>query len=259
MRGSEGATSNGAVPAALPANEAARLRSLASYQVVDTLPEDVYDDLVFLAGFICQTPIALISLVDEKRQFFKAGIGLPVRETPRDLAFCAHAILQNQPFIVNDATADERFAHNPLVTGDPQIRFYVGIPLLTPEGLPLGTLCAIDRKPRDLSPEQARALSVLARQVMVQLELRRVMMGLESSFPESTRRPTQSSTSLQVAPSTPPFDVNVDIAAERARTLLGQGAAGGPMGDRIRSLLARFEELASQSQRSASGGSASGR
>ena len=221
----------------LPEHEDERLRALRSYQILDTLPEDVYDDLVFLASVICQTPIALVSFVDENRQFLKANVGLPVKETPRDVAFCAHAILGTEPLVVEDAASDPRFADNPLVTGGPQIRFYVGVPLLSPEGLPLGTICAIDRKPRELSTEQKKALAVLARQVMVQLELRRVILGLEAALsgaPSSLHRPTAAPAPARAA---------IDIAAERARTLLGQGAAGGPMGDRLRSLLARFEEL----------------
>lgn len=224
----------GGIPAALPANEAERLRSLRSYEILDTLPESVYDDMVFVASMICQTPIALVSFVDENRQFLKANVGLPVKETPRDIAFCAHAILDTQPLVVNDAAADPRFAGNPLVVGDPGIRFYAGVPLRTPEGLALGTLCAIDRTPRELSADQHKALTALARQVMAQLELRRMIFGFEASLLEA-REPAPVSS---VAPV-----VNVDIAAERARTLLGQGAVGGPMGDRIRALLARFEAL----------------
>ena len=222
-------------PAALPANETERLEALRSYEILDTLPEDVYDDLVFLASVICQTPIALISFVDEDRQFLKANVGLPVTETPRDVAFCAHAILETEPFVVEDAAADARFAENPLVTGDPSIRFYAGVPLRTPEGLPLGTLCAIDRMPRELSSEQKKALVVLSRQVMVQLELRRVINGLEARLPEASA-PKSSRASA-------PSKAASDLAAERARTLLAQGAAGGPMGDRIRALLMRFDEL----------------
>ncbi len=230
----------GAVPARLPSNEAERLGALRSYRVLDTLAEDAYDDLVFLASTICRTPIALISLVDEHRQYFKAKVGVVVSETPRDLAFCAHTILEAKTLIVKDALEDERFAHNPLVTQEPKIRFYAGVPLQTPDGFSLGTLCAIDNQPRELTPDQEKALSVLARQVMTQLELRRAIFQLEDTLgnlaPTATATPAPSSVDSEVVR-------NVDAVADRARTLLVQGAASGPMEDRIRGLLGRLEKL----------------
>jgi PAS domain S-box-containing protein len=150
-----------------------RLAALHRYQVLDTTPEEAFDELVRLASAICEVPIALISLVDTSRQWFKARVGLDVPETPRDVSFCAHAIEQRDVFMVHDALADPRFASNPLVTGDPNIRFYAGAPLITPEGMSLGTLCVIDRHPRVLHDQQRDALTSLARQVIVQLELRR--------------------------------------------------------------------------------------
>jgi GAF domain-containing protein len=157
----------------VPANEARRLKVLWQYEVLDTVPEELFDDLTELAGAICDAPIALISLVDESRQWFKSKVGLGVSETSRDISFCAHAILQPDLFIVPDATKDDRFKHNPLVTADPRIRFYAGAPLTTPDGHALGTLCILDKEPRELVESQKKALRVLARLVVTQLELRR--------------------------------------------------------------------------------------
>jgi len=154
-------------------NESKRLKVLWQYEVLDTVPEEVFDDLTELAARICEAPIALISLVDEKRQWFKSKVGVSVSETSRDLSFCAYAITQSDLFIVPDATRDQRFANNPLVTSDPKIRFYAGAPLITPDGHALGTLCVIDKVPRELRLEQKQALRILARHVVSQLELRR--------------------------------------------------------------------------------------
>ncbi len=158
---------------ASPKNEIQRLKVLWEYDVLDTVPEAVFDELTELAAKICDAPIALISLIDEKRQWFKSKVGISVQETSRDISFCAHAIQGEDLFIVPDATRDPRFAGNPLVKSAPQIRFYAGAPLITPDGHALGTLCIIDQKPRQLRPEQKRALLILARHVMTQLELRR--------------------------------------------------------------------------------------
>jgi GAF domain-containing protein len=154
-------------------SEARRLKVLWQYDVLDTVPEEVFDDLTELAASICEAPIALISLVDEKRQWFKSTIGTTLKETSRDVSFCAHAIQQSGLFIVPDATKDARFANNPLVKSEPKIRFYAGAPLITPDGYALGTLCVLDQVPRQLRPEQKRALTILARHVVSQLELRR--------------------------------------------------------------------------------------
>jgi len=153
--------------------EAKRLKILWQYDVLDTVPEEVFDDLTELAARICEAPIALISLIDEDRQWFKSKIGITVSETSRDISFCAHAIKQTGLFIIPDATKDLRFSNNPLVISEPKIRFYAGAPLITPDGYALGTLCVIDKVPRDLRPEQQQALRVLARHVMTQLEIRR--------------------------------------------------------------------------------------
>lgn len=154
-------------------SEARRLKVLWQYDVLDTIPEELFDDLTELAAGICGAPIALISLVDEDRQWFKSKVGVTINETSRDISFCAHAIKGQDLFIIPDATKDLRFANNPLVTSDPKIRFYAGAPLIAPDGEALGTLCVIDKVPRELSSEQQQALRVLARHVMTQLELRR--------------------------------------------------------------------------------------
>ncbi len=162
-----------------PADEIERLEELRQFEILDTLGETEYDDLVYLASQICGTPIALVSLVDQDRQFFKARIGLDVSETPRDVAFCAHAILQPELMVVSDATADERFADNPLVKSDPNIRFYAGTPLITPAGHAMGTLCVIDRVPRTLDESQRKSLRALGRQVEALLTLRRAKNDAE--------------------------------------------------------------------------------
>ena len=154
-------------------NEKKRLKVLWQYEVLDTVPEELFDDLTELAARICEAPIAMISLVDEKRQWFKSRIGTDVRETSREVSFCSHAIRQSDLFIVPDATLDKRFARNPLVTSEPRIRFYAGAPLITPDGYALGTLCVLDKSPRQLRQEQKQALTILARHVVSQLELRR--------------------------------------------------------------------------------------
>jgi EAL domain-containing protein (putative c-di-GMP-specific phosphodiesterase class I) len=154
------------------AQERTRLLALKSYDILDTPGEEVFDEFARLAASIGGTPIALVSLVDSNRQWFKAKVGLAVSETARDVGFCAHAIGSNDIFVVPDALQDERFAHNPLVTGL-KIRFYAGAPLLTAEGQALGTLCVLDYVPHELTSEQRDALQILSRHVMAQLELRR--------------------------------------------------------------------------------------
>jgi GAF domain-containing protein len=168
-------------------NEKKRLKVLWQYEVLDTVPEEVFDDLTELAAHICEAPIALISLVDEDRQWFKAKVGTDVNETSRKISFCTYAITQPDLFIVPDATLDKRFANNPLVTSEPKIRFYAGAPLITPDGYALGTLCVIDKVPRELRLEQKQALSILAHHVVSQLELRRRSRELGDVHEETAR------------------------------------------------------------------------
>ncbi len=169
------------VSAILTENEEDRLKALESYEILDTLPQRDFDDITRLASEICNTPISLISFVDENRQWFKSRHGLDASETSKEYAFCAHAILKPQEvFVVEDATKDERFQYNPLTTGHPKVIFYTGVPLVTQEGHALGTLCVIDNKPKELTENQVEALKSLARQVMAQLELRRKVKELDT-------------------------------------------------------------------------------
>lgn len=165
--------------APIPKNEQRRLEVVWQYELLDTPPEEVFDELTQLAALICEAPISLISLVDEKRQWFKSKVGISASETSRDISFCAHAMLQTNLFIVPDALKDKRFKNNPLVTSDPFIRFYAGAPLITPDGHALGSLCVIDKVPRDLHEDQQKALRLLARHVVSLLELRRRALELK--------------------------------------------------------------------------------
>ena len=173
------------IPAPIPSNETARLAALQRYAVLDTGPEEAFEDIVALARFICGTPISLLALVDTDRAWFKARSGIAIPYTPREQSFCAHALdPSGAPLVVSDALDDPRFAGNPLVTGRPNVRFYAGAPLITPDGHVLGSLCVVDTEPRRLSAEQLGALRALARQAIAHLELRRQTAALEARVAE---------------------------------------------------------------------------
>ena len=164
----------------VPSNDVERVENLKSYSVLNTLPEKEYEDISYLAAQICGTPISLISLIDENRQWFKSHLGISATETPREYAFCAHAINdQDNILIVPDSRIDERFFDNPLVTDSPHVVFYAGIPLVSPKGFALGTLCVIDNKPRNLNESQIQALKILGSQLMILLTLRISLIDLE--------------------------------------------------------------------------------
>src|SRR4029453_16256729 len=163
--------------AALPADEEERLEALHELEILDTDPQSEFDDLALIASEIFGTPVAGISLIDRDRQWFKSAVGFQAKETPRDVAFCPHATLQRNLLIVSDALDDPRFSTNPLVKIDPKIRFYAGAPLRTSDGHAVGTICVIDRTPRQLTEQQENALRALSRQVEAQIELRRRLIA----------------------------------------------------------------------------------
>jgi|SRR5450432_438075 len=166
---------------AIPVDEKERLAALREYHILDAEAGKEFDDITRLASEICQTPISLITLIDEHRQLFKGGTPLPANEIPRDMAFCSHAINHPlEPFIVNDMRTDERFADHPFVLGEPRVVFYTGIPLVNPEGYPLGTLCVLDRKPKKLTENQINSLQILAKQVIQLFELRKANFRLRA-------------------------------------------------------------------------------
>jgi len=174
-------------PKLIQNNDAARVAVLQKYDILDTEPEKAFDDLALLASYVCKTPIAMISLVDEDRQWFKSKVGVSISETPRDIAFCSVAIQQPDVFVVPDTLRDERFRNNPLVIYDPRIRFYAGAPLITEEGYALGTLCVVDRTPRDFTADQGEALKALSRLVLAQLEFRRNLALLKEALNDRTK------------------------------------------------------------------------
>jgi GAF domain-containing protein len=171
----------------MSSNDAARVDALQKYAILDSEPEQAFDDLTLLASYVCKTPMALISLVDGDRQWFKAKVGISATETSRDIAFCSTAIQQQDVFVVPDALQDERFRTNPLVISEPNIRFYAGAPLINEDGYALGTLCVIDRTPRNLAADQEAALKALSRLVLMQMEFRRNLILLKEALSDRTR------------------------------------------------------------------------
>jgi GAF domain-containing protein len=170
-----------------PSAEAARVAALNRYAILDTEPEQSFDDLVILAAHICQTPMAMLSLVDDHRQWFKSKLGLEAPETRKEISICVHAIQQGDLFIVPDTLKDERFRENPLVVGEPHIRFYAGAPLINEDGFALGTLCVLDHEPRELDADQKEAVSALGRLALRQMELRMNLQLLKDALSDRTR------------------------------------------------------------------------
>ena len=171
--------------ATIPVNEQERLAALDEYDILDSLPEADFDDITRIASEICHTPISLVTIIHANRQWFKSRHGFPWSEIHRDISFCAHAMhAPEEVFIVPDAAKDDRFHDNPLVTGEADISFYAGIPLINPEGFVLGTLCVFDTKPNDLTPGQVGTLRSLARQIVCQLELRKKVLQLNETQAE---------------------------------------------------------------------------
>jgi len=221
----------------MPNREGERLAALRGCGVLDTAPEPAFDDVARLAGQLCNAPIALVSLVDESRQWFKARVGVPLNETPREVAFCAHAILGEVPLIVPDALLDPRFADNPFVTHDPHLRFYAGIPLVLEPGLAVGTLCVIDVVPRQLTATQLDGLQVLANQIARELRLRRRLAAAARDVvpPNVTdqhgtgprARAPQSPAAATLAEATLPIELGA-VVDDRYRTdcVLGVGGMG---------------------------------
>jgi len=175
------------MPLTKPLNEVARLAALERYAILDTDSEQPFDDLAQLASFICKTPVALISLIDGERQWFKSRVGITVTETPREVAFCSTAILQSEVLVVPDALEDERFRNNPFVVEDPHIRFYAGAPLINEDGYALGTICVVDLTPRELAPEQRDGLKALSRLVLAQMEFRRNLILLKEALNDRSK------------------------------------------------------------------------
>lgn len=203
--------------APIPANEAQRLKALQSYGILDSDAEQAFDDLARLAALCCEVPMALISLVDRDRQWFKSHLGLDASSTPRNISFCSHAIMEpDQVMEVPDAREDERFAANPLVVGDPGIVFYAGAPLLAPTGEAIGTLCIVDRQVRRLTETQRLLLKGLAAQAMTQLEMRRSLMTLEAAMDSQSRYVNQLEQAQQALEQESSTDVLTGLGNRRA-------------------------------------------
>ena len=209
-----------------PIDDAARLATLKEYAVLDSLPEQAFDDLAELASFICATPIALISLVDKDRQWFKSKVGLSVQETSRSVSFCAHTLETRNTLVVPDAALDPRFSANALVVGDPHIRFYAGAPLVAPGGHVLGTVCVLDSEPRELTPAQLRALEALSRQVMELLESR--MRLIENKRATAALMQTEKLAAVGRLASSMAHEINNPLEAVTNLLYLSKGKAVDP-------------------------------
>jgi len=198
------------IPAPLPENEAERLEALLSYGILDTPSEAPFDDLALLAARVCEAPIAFVNFVDAERLWAKAALGMDFTECPRELSVCSHTILEGQPLVIEDLAMDPRFADNPTVAGEPGVRFYAGAPLVTASGHALGSLCAIETVPRELSSAQRDGLAALARQVVAQLELRllRSSRSARHSPTPSRRSATAAASSRTWSGSSPPVRPN---------------------------------------------------
>lgn len=218
-------------------NETERLAALRSYGVLDTPVEPAFDDITRIASYVCQTPISVINFIDDGRQWFKSEIGLNARETPLASSICAHAILEQNYLEVPDTTKDPRFVHNALVTGSPHLRFYAGAVLRTPDGLPLGTVCVLDTKPRKLTTEQREVLVALARQVMSQMELRRALVLSDRLQRNVTRLMAVAGHDLKQ-----PLQVMV-MAIDRIRSKLADPRDQQRMGYAIEAGMRMAEEL----------------
>lgn len=235
----------------LPADEAERLEALRRYRILDTPAEAAFDDIVEITARLCDAPIAVINLIDEHRQWFKAELGLGCRETPRGVSICTHAIMLPDMLVVRDTTLDPRFEGNPLVIGAPHLRFYAGAVLRTPDGRSLGTLCVLDYVPRDLSDPQLDALQAMARQVMAQLELRRTNRE-QAHLMDRLERAAQDNATLlgelrhRVSNNLQMIDGMLALQARRERSPDARGAVDAARG-RLQPLLLMARHLGDES------------
>lgn len=221
-------------PAPIPKNEKQRLENLGQYRILDTPPEEAFDRITRIVSQTIGVPIALVSLVDQSRQWFKSRQGLDVEETSRDLAFCAHAILGDQTLVVEDASQDPRFADNPLVLSGPSIKFYAGAPLKTPKGYKLGTLCAIDRHPRKLSNGHRQLLEDLAHLVVDEMELRLALQDAMKHAAHETRlRAMQDEFVATVS-----HELRTPLTSIRGTLGLLEGGVAGDLPEKARDMVA---------------------
>jgi GAF domain-containing protein len=220
--------------APFPRNERGRFDKLRIYDILDTPPEAAFDRITRLVADIIDVPMVPVSLIDRERQWFKSRQGLDATETPRSLAFCAHAILENDLFVVEDATKDERFSDNPLVTEDPNIRFYAGAPLTTPDGFNLGTFCAIGSKPHQLSAQHCRLLEDLAAPVADEMELRLALRSSRQHLAEANDAKKLQNEFVAVIS----LELRTPLTAIRGSIGLIEAGTAGPVDDKVKELAA---------------------